>query len=130
MNRIDFIGKVVSGRGEGKKYLEVSWVKQQMTEKLGFSPFLGTLNLQLDEESVKQKKLLVRDAALGVCTSEGYCTGLLFKASMRGLACGVVVPLVENYPNDELEVVADVNLRQKLMLHDGDVVEVTVFLKA
>ena len=126
--KIKLSGRVVSGRGEGRKYLELAWVKQQITEKLGFTPFLGTLNLRLDEESVKQKKLLVTTAALGVCTSEGYCTGLLFKASLRGLTCGVVVPLVENYPNDEVEVVANVNLRQKLMLHDGDMVEVTVFL--
>ena len=99
-----------------------------MFEKLGFRPYLGTLNLRLDNESAKKRQLLNEDAALGICTSEGYCAGLLFKASVMGLACGVVIPQVEGYPVDELEVVADVNLRQRLGLSDGDRVEVTVFL--
>jgi riboflavin kinase len=99
-----------------------------MLEILGFIPFPGTLNLRLDEESVKQRKLLTEDAALGVCTSAGYCAGLLFKASTEGVWCGVVIPQVEGYPDDELEVVADVKLRQRLRLSDGDRVEVTVFL--
>jgi riboflavin kinase len=98
-----------------------------MAEKLGFKPFLGTLNLRLDEESMEKKKLLTRDAAVGVCTSEGYCTGLLFKASIRDVPCGVVIPQVDGYPVYELEVVAAVNLRQRLGLRDGDTAEVTVF---
>lgn len=99
-----------------------------MLDTLGFRPFLGTLNLWLDKEGVKQRKLLTKDAALGVCTSAGYCPGLLFKASIDSVSCGVVIPQVEGYPDDELEVVADVNLRQRLGLSDGDRVEVTVFL--
>lgn len=97
-------------------------------EKLGFNPYPGTLNLQLDDESMKKRQLLTEDAALGVCTSEGCCTGLLFKATIEVVSCGVVIPQVEGYPCDVLEVVADVNLRQKLGLSDGDRVEVTVLL--
>jgi CTP-dependent riboflavin kinase len=44
------------------------------------------------------------------------------------LACGVVIPQVEDYPDEELEIVADQNLRKKLHLHDGDTVRVSVFL--
>jgi riboflavin kinase len=125
---MELSGRVFSGRGEGRKYIELSWVKQQIMEKLGFNPYPGTLNLRLDVESMKKRQLLTEDAALGVCTPEGYCTGLLFKATIEGVSCGVVIPQVEGYPDDELEVVADVNLRQRLGLSDGDRVEVTVFL--
>jgi len=125
--RIDLIGKVASGRQEGGKYLGLDWVQMQMNEKLGFTPYSGTLNLHLDDESTKRKGLLGENKASKLCR-EGFCTGLLFKASMCGLACGVVIPQVENYPEDELEIVADVNLRLKLRLYDGDKVTVTVFL--
>lgn len=128
LKKIRFSGKVFPGRGEGRKFLELAWVQQQMAEKLGFKPFLGTLNLRLDKESVVKKKFLTREVALGVCTAEGYCVGLLFKADIGGVACGVVIPLVEGYPEDELEVVAHVNLRQRFGLSDGNVVEVTVSL--
>jgi riboflavin kinase len=121
-------GTVVSGRGEGRKYVELEWVKQQVKEKLGFDPYPGTLNLRLDEENVKRRVLLEKEAKLRLCHSEGYCTGLLFKASLNGGTCGVVIPQVENYPENVLEVVASVNLKQKLRLRDGDLVTVTVYL--
>ena len=126
--KIELAGGVFTGQGEGKKYVELSWVKQQIKEKLGFNPYPGTLNLRLDEKNVKRRVLLEKDANMRVCHSEGYCTGLLFKASLDGVVCGVVIPQVENYPENVLEVVASVNLKQKLRLRDGDLVTVTVFV--
>ena len=126
--KIDLAGRVFTGQGEGKKYVKLSWVRRQIKEKIGFNPYPGTLNLRLDEENVKRRVLLEKDATLRVCHSEGYCTGLLFKASLNGGTCGVVIPQVENYPENVLEVVASVNLKQKLRLRDGDLVTVTVFV--
>ncbi len=128
MSEINFIGKVVSGRGEGEKYLKLGWVKRQMIEKLGFAPFPGTLNLQLDQNYIKEKRLLNKESALDICQSAGYCIGFLFRASIVGQACAVVIPQVETYPSDLLEVVSAFNLRHELHLSDNDEVEVTVFL--
>ncbi len=128
MSEINFIGKVVSGRGEGEKYLKLEWVKNQMTEKLGFTPFPGTLNLQLDKNYIKEKRLLSEKSALGICQSAGYCIGLLFKASIIGQACAVIIPQVKNYPPDFLEIVSEFNLRHELHLSDNDEVEITIFL--
>ncbi len=128
MDEINFIGKVVSGRGEGEKYLKLEWVKQQMSEKLGFTPFPGTLNLQLDQDYITEKRLLNKESALGICQSAGYCIGFLFKASMVGQACAVIIPQVKNYPSDLLEIVSAFDLRHELHLSDNDEVEITVFL--
>jgi riboflavin kinase, archaea type len=125
--KLELTGKVVSGHGEGKKYLELAWVQRQMSEKLGFKPYPGTVNLLLDEEDVERKRLLKENAALKIC-SDGFCTGLLYKASIGELTCGIIIPQVASYLDEELEIVADVNLRQKLNLHNGDMVKVTVFL--
>ncbi len=125
--RTDIVGRVFSGRGEGKKYVELPWVSQQIKETLGFDPFPGTLNLRLDTENVKRKVQLEKNATLRLCHSEGYCTGLLFKASVGEVLCGVVIPQVEKYPDDELEVVAEVDLRRELHLSDGDTILLTVF---
>jgi riboflavin kinase len=126
--KIELAGRVFTGQGEGRKYVELSWVKQQIKEKLGLNPYPGTLNLRLDEENVKHRVLLEKDAKLRLCCSEGYCTGLLFKASVDSVECGVVIPQVENYPENVLEVMGPVNLKQKLRLRDGDLVTVTVFV--
>jgi riboflavin kinase len=121
-------GKVFSSRGEGKKFLELPWVKRQIKQKLGFTPYLGTLNVMLSEESVKRKKLLEKAHPIKVFPADGYCCGALIKAFIGTLECAIVVPEVAGYPKDVLEVIAAVNLRETLQLEDGGEVKVTVNL--
>jgi riboflavin kinase len=128
LKEVEFRGKVSSGKGEGRRFLGFPWVRQQIKDKLGFTPYTGTFNLTLSAESSKRKKLLEEAGVLKICPPEGYCTGLLFKASIRNFECGVVIPEVEGYPHDVLEVVASVNLKQKFKLNDGDEITVRVNL--
>ena len=128
MKRIEFSGTVTSGDGDGKKFMELRWVKRQITEKLGFTPYAGTLNLKLAEENAKQRKLLEKTPSAKVLPAEGYCEGLLFKAFIGIVQCAIVVPQVAGYPNDLLEVIASVNLREALQLEDGCEVTVTANL--
>jgi riboflavin kinase, archaea type len=124
--QLTFLGVVFSGEGKGKQFVDLPWVKQQIEKKLGFSPYLGTLNLHLAKESAEKKKLL--NPAKGICVKPeaGYCSGVLFKAFIGTVECAVVVPLVPDYPADVLEVIAPLYLRGKLGLADGEAVEVKV----
>jgi riboflavin kinase len=128
LKRIKLIGTVFSGGGEGKKFLELPWAKRQIEEKLGFVPYLGTLNVKLSAESVNRRKLLDKAHSLKVCPAEGYCNGLLIKASIGALECAIVIPEVVGYPKDVLEIIAAANLREALQLEDGAEVTVTVNL--
>ena len=128
MERIELSGTVFSSRGEGKKFLELPWVKRQIKQKLGFTPYPGTLNVRLSEESVKRKKLLEKAHSIKVCPADGYCNGTLIKAFIGKVECAIVVPEVAGYPKEVLEVVAPVNLRETLQLEDGGEVTVTVNL--
>ncbi|MFB3889779.1 MAG: DUF120 domain-containing protein [Candidatus Bathyarchaeia archaeon] len=119
-------GRVISGRGSGKKYVSLPWVRSQVEEKLGFAPFLGTLNLQLTEESTRRRRLLEKAESVEICPAEGYCVGLVYRAFVGGLECAVVLPRVAGYEPSLLEVISAVNLRERLRLKDGDAVEVTV----
>jgi riboflavin kinase len=128
LKRIELNGKVFSSRGEGKKFLELPWVKQQIKQKLGFTPYPGTLNIRLSEESVKRKKLLEKAHSIKVYPADGYCNGKLIKAFIGKLECAIVVPEVASYPKGVLEIIAPVNLRGTLQLEDGCAVTVTVNL--
>ncbi len=128
MKRIELSGKVFSSRGEGKKFLELPWVKRQIKQKLGFTPYPGTLNVRLSEESVKRKKLLEKAHSIKVCPADGYCSGTFIKALIDTLECAIVVPEVAGYPKGVLEIIASVNLREQLQLEDGGEVTVTVIL--
>jgi riboflavin kinase, archaea type len=121
-------GEIFSGAGEGAKFIELTWVKRQMEEQLGFTLFPGTLNVKLTKDSVKMGKLLKKRAGVEILPASGYCRGRLFKAMLNGVECAVIVPEVVGYPENIVEVVAPVNLREKLCLLDGSLVEFEVTL--
>ena len=125
MEKIKFSGKVLSGKGDGKKFLELQWVKRQTNAALVFTPYAGTLNIRLSDESVARRKLLEKAASITVYPADGYCSGKLFKASIGMLECAIIIPEVAGYPQDVLEIIAPVNLREKLQLADGDEITVT-----
>jgi len=124
--QIFFEGTVFSGQGRGKKFVELPWFKRQVEEKLGFSPYPGTLNLFLTGKNVENRRLLEVSAGLTVKPQKGYYSGAMFRASIDGLECAVVIPIMPNYPNDVLEVIAPIYLREKLKLADGSLVAVSV----
>jgi riboflavin kinase len=128
LKRIKLTGTIFSGGGEGKKFLELPWVKRQIKQQLGFTPYPGTLNVTLSEESAKHRKLLEKTTSMKICPADGYCDGLLFKAFIDTLQCAVVVPEVEGYPKALLEIIAPLNLRKTLQLKDGGEVTVTINL--
>ena len=47
-------GKVVSGKGKGKYFLSFEQYAGKINEKIGFKPFLGTLNLQVEQSKLEQ----------------------------------------------------------------------------
>lgn len=126
MPQITFKGTVFSGNGEGRKFIGLPWVKRQIQEKLGFTPYAGTLNIRLTKESVMQKKMLKKAEKFEIFPEKGYCTGILIEACMEGLNCGIVLPQVPCYPQDVLEIIAAWNLRERLKLGDGSEVRVAV----
>jgi riboflavin kinase len=129
MKAICLKGWVFSGMGEGEKYVGLAWVKEQIEQKLGFAPYAGTLNIRLDDESKLKKNLLIKGSSFEMVPSAGHCGGRLYKAILNGGAeAAVVVPEVPDYPENVVEVVSSENLRKKLMLKDGDAVDVRIIL--
>ena len=105
-------------------------MRKQIVEKLGFEPFLGTLNLRLTKESTEAKKqLLKKGKAIEIVPVKGFCCGFCFKARIMDRVEGaIIVPEVSSYPEDVLEVIAPVYLRETLKLREGDEVRLTVYL--
>lgn len=126
LSQICFRGTVFTGKGTGKRFVDLPWVRAQMESKLGFSPFSGTLNLHLTTEEVEKRNLLPPEHGIVITPQDGYLPGVLFPAKIQGLECAVVLPLVPGYPEDVLEVISPHYLRGKLGLVDKK--EVTVWV--
>jgi len=120
-------GKVFSGIGEGANFVKLPWVRRQIIEKLGFTPFAGTLNIRVAEDGTKLKKLLGKARATEILPVAGFHRGKCFKAYLAGsLECAIVIPEVARYPEGIIEIISSANLREKLRLKDNDVVEVKI----
>lgn len=126
--KITINGKVISGSGRGKHFVNLPWVKKQINTKLGFNPYLGTLNLRLSNE--RDSSGLRNAKGIIIKPEIGYYAGKCFRALvMKKIEGAVVLPIVPNYPSDLLEILAPVNLRETLGLTDGMSVDLTIRLE-
>jgi len=126
---IVIVGRVVSGRGEGKKFIALGWVKKQIQDKIGFTPFEGTLNLILEprlrdiyQSFVRPRKGIPIEPITSQFSS-GKCFNVLINEQIRG---AIVIPLLSNYPLHQIEVISPINLRSHLRLVDGHMVTLKI----
>jgi len=126
-------GEVTSGLGEGSYYMSLPGYVKQFEDKLGFKPYPGTLNLTLKtQEDIRSRQELVN---MGGIVVKGFMHSgrrlgdvTCFHAELQGERAAVVLPTRTHHSIATLEVIAPVNLRQKLRLKDGDVVAVRVYV--
>lgn len=121
-------GKVITGLGEGQYYISLEGYRSQFIEKLGFDPYPGTLNIKLDSSSVELRKKISSDIKISGFTDQNrtFGRGACFNVRISDINGAVITPERTHYPEDVIEVIAPVNLRQHLKIKDGSVVNVEV----
>ena len=120
-------GRIVTGIGVGSRFIGMEWVREQILEKLGFDPYVGTLNVRMDEETSRRYHSLLegREGIPLEPLDERYHRGKCYRSRINDRVDGaIIVPIVPDYPADIMEIIAPVNLREILGLQDGS--EVTV----
>ena len=129
---VELVGEVVSGMGEGEYYITLDGYVDQFVERLGYEPFAGTLNVSLDDESTRRAAL---ENADGIPIDEWenedrtFGAATCYEASVGGVDAHVIRPHRSHYPDDTLEVIAPVKLRDELGIDYGDEVTVEVRLE-
>ncbi len=126
--RMKVTGAVVSGVGESASFLTIPWVNNQITQMVRFSPYSGTLNVDVADAGI-QKRLKRHGTDKILPEEKGFCEALIFRGRVAGrYPCGVILPLVQGYPSSILEIVAPVHLKDALSMKDGDGIEVEIYL--
>ncbi|HTY15347.1 MAG TPA: DUF120 domain-containing protein [Methanoregulaceae archaeon] len=127
---VTLVGTLISGLGEGRYYMSLEPYKQQFLEHLGFEPFPGTLNIRLGQASIRQRKKLEQLEWIEI---KGFTADDRTFGSARCLPCrigkwpcGIVVPVRSHYPEDIIELVSPVALRDALGIKDMDTVTVEI----
>ncbi len=122
-------GKVASGLGEGRYYLSQPGYVVQFTERLGYSPYPGTLNVRVDGAALRKVSLVGSWPGLRIdgfeATGRTFGGATCFPAQMNGHPCHLIHPDRTHY-QDVVEFVAADRLRDALRLKDDDPVQIEI----
>ena len=118
-------GRVVTGIGQGRRFTQLSWAREQFVERLGMDPFPGTLNIVVDDPDAmpvwarlrRTPGIRMENPGGGPHDCDARCYPVLVEGRIAG---AIVLPEVENYPPAQIEIVAEIDLREALGVEDGD----------
>ncbi len=126
---VAFSGDVTSGLGEGRYYLSQPGYVVQFTERLGYTPYPGTLNVRLAAPALRKAGLVATWSGIRIdgfqASGRTFGGATCFPARLRGRSCHLIHPDRSHY-KDVVEFVAAERLRDSLHLKDGDRVEVSL----
>lgn len=94
---------------------------------LGFRPFLGTLNVRTQENvdmDIRAEKKIEHVLINGKPKVEAYLAPATLIAAGGIEACWAIRQTEDVYPKNVVELVSSANLREKLKIKDGDMVDV------
>lgn len=129
-NRVKIRGRIVEGFREAANFTQIPWVRKQLVSKLSIDPYPGTLNLEIvDQEDYQNFKILKATQGIEIPPEDpSFCSARCFPVLIRDRIRGaIVLPMVENYPKNKMELIASQNIKKTLSLKAGDVLEVEVF---
>lgn len=124
-------GKVFSGLGKGAFFTQLDWVRQQCLDKLGFIPFAGTLNLQVDQDYLALAERLRAEEGINVVPpTPEFCPAKAFPVSIGSIKAAIIIPDAGKFTDevhspDIIEVIAPVEIKKALSIKDGDEVAIT-----
>ncbi len=123
-------GKLVSGLGEGRYYVSLEPYKTQFLDKLGFVPYPGTFNIQIlsMSQQVRKKIETLPWITIRGFTAEGRTFGdaRCIPCKIEDIECAIIVPGRSHYPEDIIEVLAPVALREVTGKQDNSQVIIEV----
>ena len=118
-------GVVRRGQGQGGAFTQLDWVREQFRDKLGFEPYPGTLNVQVDA-AARAAAQTPPGILIEPPTAE-YCAAKCRRVRINGrVDAAWILPDVPNYPDDLVELMAPVALREELGVKEGDEVLIEV----
>ncbi len=121
-------GTIEKGAGKGAYFTQVDWVVRQCREKLHMTPYPGTLNVRIDDETMDRLEgFLAETDALLIPDDPSFCAARIKRVTVNGVAAALVLPSEEVRIHDSrtIELIAHCNLKERLNLKDGDMVTVS-----
>jgi len=116
-------GVIVAGFDEGAFFIRK--YASRIKKALGFTPFAGTLNLKANAIEAKAFLKRLKPTVVNGFDNDGKSFGgiALYPVKINGLGCAIIKPERTRHDDSIVEVIAEFNLKKKLGLKNGVVVE-------
>ena len=120
-------GRLVRGLGQAADFTQIDWVRRQLIALAGIDPHPGTVNLALEDRGSQERwrnwRTLPGQAM--AAADAAFCSARCYPVQIEGrIPAAVVLPEVAGYPEDKVELVAALQLREHLSLGEGALVRV------
>jgi CTP-dependent riboflavin kinase len=125
---ITITGRIVSGIKKGAYFTQLEWVQDQCQEKLGFKPYPGTLNLEIEAEAIPIVDALRQGEGIELASPDAdFCSGHVYRVSVMGVSGAIVAPAedVSVHGKNIIEIIAPISLKEALDVKDGDEIMLT-----
>ena len=125
-------GTIVSGLNEATEFMKKEVYKKQYLEKLGFMPYMGTLNIKLknnitldiENELAPYLKKINGDDELG---DVFFLNAVLYTKNNENIKKGAILfPTKTIYKTDTLEFITEEKLKDTINLVDGSHVSIKI----
>jgi len=126
---LKFEGKVTTGLGKGKEFVTLDGYVDQFRSDLGYIPYPGTMNLDVDD--FHRQRLEDLDALrIEQWNDDGttygavdcYPVTLQNLPNLNGVPIHVIVPRRTEHDSSVLELISPANLRETLDVSDGSAI--------
>ena len=104
-------GKIVSGLGKGAYFVKM--YEKLFLDSLGFVPFHGTLNLEV-------KKIPELKNPITIIPEGNFKPVHCYMAKFNGTQAAVIRPVATRHPENIVEIIAPICIKDFYGLKDGD----------
>lgn len=120
-------GVVVPGTKKGAYFMSQSIYRDQFEDKLNFKPFVGTLNVQIENKYVPKVKKLLKSDIQEIKGEDIFGDVKFKKATLNDEVEGAVIfPEKTHNSMDVVEFIAPQNLKERYHIHDGSSVTIDI----
>jgi CTP-dependent riboflavin kinase len=122
-------GTIISGVRQAAYFTQLDWVQDQCMAKLGFRPHPGTLNLEIEKDSLSVlEKLRKQKAKELIPTDPNFCTARVLPVSLESVKGAIIIPAedVQVHGKNIVEILAPVSIKEALNVDDGDTIMLVI----
>ena len=120
-------GTIAKGLGEGSYFMSMPHYKKEIKKKLGFDAYPGTLNIKIEKNQHDVEK--ANPIKISGYTKGGKTFGgaSCYRAKIKDISGAIIIPDINKHKNGITEFIAEVHVKTKLKIDDGDKVKIEMF---